>query len=137
MEESSEKNLFNSLRPVDKESFVNSGVDKRKKWMACSTWLKDINLVKITIMKGNFWKICGHSNGIDNYLYPEEAVLLIEKNQLLSELDDKVIEIPLAYELLLQSVPLACYLAYIRLRVFYISMYNLYAQIFFFLIHSI
>ncbi|CAH1274464.1 TSEN54 [Branchiostoma lanceolatum] len=43
-------------------------------------WLEDQGLAEVTVDKGKFWHHIGHSNEGKKYLYPEEAVFLMETN---------------------------------------------------------
>jgi hypothetical protein len=101
---------------VGLESSVG-GQDTRRKWMAISQWQPESCLAEITTMKGNFWKVTGFNVGSHNYLYPEEALLLCEKRRMLVEREGEIVELPQLYPLVLQTVPLACHLTYMKLRV--------------------
>jgi len=68
-------------------------------------------------MRGNFWRICGFVINRKQFLYPEEALYLVEKSQLLIFVDGKIISPNEFYEKVILIIPLYCYLVYARLRV--------------------
>jgi len=85
---------------------------------ALGNWLPEKRLVHVTAMKGNFWRISGFTSEQQDYLYPEEALYLCEKKQLIVHLNqDVVCETPDLYSLVMQDLSLPCYQAYIRLKV--------------------
>ena len=91
--------------------------ERHRKWMAQGKWIESLKLVEVTKLKGNFWKNVGFNSKGTNYLYPEEALFLCEKKQLSVELDEKVLEMRVFYDLVLGSMPYPCYLSYMRLKV--------------------
>lgn len=91
---------------------------------AVAAWQSKLSLFEIFQIKGNFWKKTGFSEGGKNYLYPEEALYLLEKRQiaLCRSIEDLNQQIYLtkeeAYDLILDSVlDLAAYLIYVKLKV--------------------
>jgi hypothetical protein len=129
MEEADETNYEETLKlslaqmestdaGVGVESGDGEGMqDTRRKWMAIADWQPESCLAEITTMKGNFWKVTGFNVGAHNYLYPEEALLLCEKRRMLVERGGEIVELPQLYPLVLQTVPLACHLTYMKLKV--------------------
>jgi hypothetical protein len=81
--------------------------------------LPDKKLVHVTAMKGNFWRICGFTSDQQDYLYPEEALYLCEKKQLIVHLSQGgvVCETPHLFSMVMKDMSLPCYQAYIRLKV--------------------
>lgn len=58
----------------------------------------------------------GFSNQARNYLYPEEAVYLVERYLLLINRGNEYIDYDILFENMLDYVPLPCYLAYVKLK---------------------
>ena len=61
---------------------------------AIGLWNKSENRVRITQMRGNFWKSTGFTQDGSNYLYPEEALLLYERASISIELATTDTNIP-------------------------------------------
>ena len=97
----------------------NSAGSSRSNNKALGTWLPDKKLVHVTAMKGNFWRICGFTSDQQDYLYPEEALYLCEKKQLIVHLSQGgvVCETPHLFSMVMKDISLPCYQAYIRLKV--------------------
>lgn len=100
----------------------NSVGSSRSNNKALGTWLPDKKLVHVTAMKGNFWRISGFTIDQQDYLYPEEALYLSEKKQLIVHLSQGtgagvVCETPHLFSMVMQDMSLPCYQAYIRLKV--------------------
>ena len=102
----------------DNHVYNARGKNSSKSSKAVGVWQQDKQLVHITTMRGNFWKISGFTSDQHDYLHPEEALYLCEKKQLVVHLSDgAVCAIPQLYNLVMQDVSLPCYQAYIRLKV--------------------
>ena len=83
-------------------------------------WQASLGLAQITKMRGNMWRKAGFTVNTTNFLYPEETLYLFEKGALAvtktSHGNDFMNKKEL-YELVLQSIPMAGYLTYCRLKV--------------------
>lgn len=90
--------------------------ERRRKNMACGHWVPDLHLVKVVQLKGNFWKNHGFSFESSDYLYPEEAMFLHERQQIYVQMGETVLDKRSLYELVLSSMPHACYLTYLKLK---------------------
>jgi hypothetical protein len=89
-------------------------------------WQSTLGLAQVIKLRGNFWKKFGFTiNGI-NFLYPEEALYLYEKQQLVlsknNDLTDQMNKQE-TYEVALAALPLPAYLSYLKLKVFQTSTY--------------
>lgn len=86
-------------------------------------WQTTLGLAQVIKMRGNFWKKLGFTiNGI-NFLYPEEALFLYEKQQLVLSLhNDLKFEMNKkeTYESVLAAIQLPAYLTYFKLKVGFI-----------------
>ena len=71
-----------SGRDSQKEKYILHAIDLKWKNAAIGRWQEALGLVEITAMKGNFWNKVGFSINQRSFLYPEEALLLIERGQL-------------------------------------------------------
>lgn len=118
MEDNSGEDLRNSLLEQEVVECTNSDHEERRRsHMAYGHWIPDEQLVKVIRLKGNFWKNHGFSIEASNYLNPEEALFLHERQQIYVEFSGKVLDKRSLYELVLASMPHACYLAYLKLKV--------------------
>lgn len=119
MEEDSGANLKDSLQATegpDRQDRVN--YERLRQHMTHSVWHADLQLAEIIKLKGSFFKNMGFvRNGI-MYLYPEEVQHLAELQQVYLEVDGQVLDKQALYNLVLQSMPHACYLAYLKLKVY-------------------
>lgn len=84
-------------------------------------WQATLGLAQVNKLRGNFWKKFGFTiNGI-NFLYPEEALFLYEKQQLVlskhNDLSDQMNKQD-TYDSALAALPLPAYLSYFKLKVF-------------------
>jgi hypothetical protein len=99
---------------------ANSGAISRK---SLAIWRKEEGLVEIMQMKGNFWKKMGFSMNSKNYLYPEEALLVSEKNQILISFtaedfaQNKFMNQQELFQAMLTTISLPVYLTYSKLKV--------------------
>ncbi|XP_078611683.1 tRNA-splicing endonuclease subunit Sen54-like [Branchiostoma floridae x Branchiostoma japonicum] len=84
--------------------------------LSTAIWLEDVGLAEVTVDKGKFWHHIGHTNEGKKYLYPEEAVFLMETN---------------AIEVYWNNVPLAVQQAYAMMLGNKVSMeqYQVYAHL--------
>ena len=88
-----------------------------KKNIATAIWYPSLNFAEITVMRGNFWKCCGFSMNAKCYLFPEEALYLVEKNLIAIYDENKVyIEFNKFYEAILKIISIPCYLTYCKLK---------------------
>lgn len=105
-------------RPLD-ESSKSNGVRKRVRSLknaATGSW--EGNILRMTKIKGSFWRIMGHDRNGMSYLYPEEALYLLERKQLIaSNEENNAIALSDFYQAVTHTIPLACYLTYVKLKV--------------------
>lgn len=88
------------------------------KQAATGKWHEHLRLVEVVQMKGNFWSRCGFSQQSVNYLYPEEALMLVERGQLqMQGSDGQPMPSSVFYEIVIAEISLPVYLTYIKLRV--------------------
>mmetsp|Transcript_5003 Transcript_5003/g.7406 ORF Transcript_5003/g.7406 Transcript_5003/m.7406 type:complete len:248 (+) Transcript_5003:13-756(+) len=87
-----------------------------KKNIAGAKWNSDVDVVELTKMRGNFWRTTGFSKQSRNFLFPEEALFLVERYMLLVERDGKYFDFDRMYEEVIKTVPLSCYLTYVKLK---------------------
>ncbi len=104
-------NMESLVDPCDTASFPD------KKHIATGNFEKKTGIVEIVVMKGNFWRIVGFNSDGKSYLYPEEALFLVERSVLLVKIEGQSIEYSQFYELVVQHTTLPCYLTYVRLKV--------------------
>jgi len=88
---------------------------------SCALWQPTLGLAQVVKLRGNFWRKLGFSiNGV-NFLYPEETLLLYEKQQLaLSKQSDSIenyMNKEQVYDCVLNAISLSAYLAYFKLKV--------------------
>ena len=89
-----------------------------KKNMAVGIYLYDRNVVQMSKICGNVWKVHGFHEKNRDYLHVEEALILIEKSILIVT-DGNGVRMTLRqfYEIVLQLIDLPCYLTYTKLKV--------------------
>jgi hypothetical protein len=86
--------------------------------MAIGTFLPLQNhIVHIVRLRGNFWRICGFSKNGKDYLYPEEALYLVERSFLIVKYEEVTVDYSSFYKQIVGHVSLAFYLTYIKLKV--------------------
>jgi hypothetical protein len=118
MEDESGQDLLNSLNGQDGTHLLNNEEEeRRRKSMTHGRWVSGDQVVEVVRLTGNFWKNHGFSRGSINYLYPEEALYLFEKNRVYVEYDGRFLDQQALYDLTLQAIPHECYLTYLRLKV--------------------
>lgn len=97
----------------------NNGARKRVRSLknaAIGSWEGDV--LRMTKIKGSFWRIMGHDRNGISYLYPEEALYLLERKQLIvSNEENDSTAAPDFYQTVMNTLPLACYLTYAKLKV--------------------
>ena len=96
-----------------------------------STWLSDQRLVKVNQLKGNYWRYMGFTHNGNDFLFPEEALILLERGQLIinkqhieGENDGVFIhphhrrfQLLDFYNIVMTTcVPYQCYLTYVKLK---------------------
>ena len=119
MEEDSGANLKDSMHSVEgseKQDKVN--YERLRHHMTHSIWHADLHLAEIVKLKGSFFKNMGFVRSGIMYLYPEEVQHLAELQQVYLERDGQVLDREGLYSLVLESMPHACYLAYLKLKVY-------------------
>eukprot|EP01032_Pedospumella_encystans_P024469 gene24469-27675_t len=117
MEEDSGANLKDSMQSVEgseKQDKVN--YERLRHHMTHSIWHADLHLAEIVKLKGSFFKNMGFVRSGVMYLYPEEVQHLAELQQVYLERDGQVLDREGLYSLVLESMPHACYLAYLKLK---------------------
>jgi hypothetical protein len=88
------------------------------KHAACAVWWEELQLVEVTKMRGNFWNRHGFTRNAKNYLYPEEALMLVERGHISIEgSGGKVMPSSVFYEKVISIISLPVYLAFLKLRV--------------------
>lgn len=93
-------------------------VPASRKHAATAKWRKYLELAEVIQMKGNFWNRCGFSRNTINYLYPEEALMLMERGQIYVEgMDGSPMHLSQFYEMVVSAVSLPVYLSYLKLKV--------------------
>ncbi len=106
--------------PEDGESGPYDVTIKNKKSCAEGVWIREKGLVRITNMRGKFWRVMGFSMKSQMYLNPEEALLLVEQAQLIlkaaNSRSDKHIPSSYFYQEVLNFVPQAVVLSYVKLK---------------------
>lgn len=98
-------------------------------------WISEKCCVEMIRIKGNFWRVMGYTFQSRNYLYPEEALYLFEKNLLViikeqededkeevegekeKERDEIIYPKDVIYEMIVNIISLPCYLSYSKLKV--------------------
>ena len=100
--------------PDDNDIFEPLLKDRNR--IAVGKWVPEEGLVELIQMRGNFWKIHGFAMRKKDYLFPEEALLLLEKSLLMIEYNGVRLSLKEFYEIALTLVPLECYMAYSKLK---------------------
>jgi tRNA splicing endonuclease len=81
-------------------------------------WCEDKMLIELKTFRGNFWRVMGFSQLGRNYLYPEEALYLMEKKHLqVLERNDISFRRDHFYNMITGIISLEAYLVYAKLRV--------------------
>lgn len=110
--------LLNSLTESTYSGPKNAEeVERRRKHMTECLWQPNIRLAEVIRQTGKYWKNCGFTRSNKSYFYPEEVLYLAEKDRLYVKDGSTVLEVQELYELILNYIPLPCYLAYVRLKV--------------------
>ena len=89
-------------------------------------WQQTLGLAQITKMRGNMWRKVGFTVNTTNFLYPEEALYLFEKGALAitkTQHGHDFMNKQEIYDIIMQVIPIACYMTYRRLKV---CIYNFY-----------
>jgi hypothetical protein len=90
------------------------------KHAATVKWRDSLILAEVIHMKGNFWNKCGFSRNSLNYLYPEEALMLVERGQIFIEgIDGEPVLFQIFYEMVISHISLPVHLAYLKLKVYH------------------
>lgn len=87
--------------------------------IALGVWNRDQKLVKLRVLRGNFWKVFGFSVKEENFLFPEEALFLYERKQIniiKNDEHDTRLTLKEFYEQVLEVISLPCYLSYAKLK---------------------
>ena len=103
----------------DREYFTDRPYTVRvnSKHAATGRWNDALGLVEIISMRGNFWTKVGFTINQKNFLYPEEALYLVERAQLFIDNKGGVLPSSLFYEIVVKKIKLAVYLTYVKLKV--------------------
>ena len=119
MEEDSGANLKDSMQVVEgQERYDRVNYERLRQHMTHSVWHADLKMAEIVKLKGSFFKNMGFVKSGIMYLYPEEVQHLAELQQVYLEADGQVLDKQGLYNLVLQTMPHACYLAYLKLKVY-------------------
>jgi hypothetical protein len=93
-----------------------------KKNIAEGVWDRDTGVVELMTLRGNFWKVMGYTDHSTQLLNPEEALLLVERSQLVvrsvaqAHVETKHIASQYFYQEVLHFVPQAVILTYVKLK---------------------
>lgn len=88
-----------------------------KKNMAVAEYVDSKELVRVTQIRGNFWKIFGYHDREGDFLHDEEALMLIEKAQLIIMGEDgNQLSLRPFYEKVMSHIGIPCYLTYVKLK---------------------
>ncbi|XP_068631557.1 uncharacterized protein Tsen54 [Battus philenor] len=82
---------------IEAERIEKSGV------LSHAIWEQNLNLALVTQKSGGHWQYMGHNIKQNLYLYPEEALFLMEVNSLLLKYNDVKVSLQQAYSLLLRD----------------------------------
>ncbi|XP_013143668.1 PREDICTED: uncharacterized protein LOC106107376 isoform X2 [Papilio polytes] len=93
---------------------IQSAIDARMQLIAAeriekscilshAEWKENLMLAEVVQKSGGHWQFMGHNVGKTLYLYPEEALFLIEINSLLLKHNDVKVSLQQAYSLLLRD----------------------------------
>jgi hypothetical protein len=97
---------------------VESLIVKATKNKATAKWINTLNCAEVIIMKGNFWKTFGFRSDGKNCLHGEEALYLVEKDQLAVFVEEgKYLSRDTLYNMVISDISLECYLTYAKLKV--------------------
>jgi hypothetical protein len=100
--------------PID--DTVPYEVNLNERSCAVARWQSVGKVVEVLQLRGNFWKTMGFCMNQRNYLYPEEALLLVERSQLLVKKLDVRLPFKDFYEEVMEVLPLQFYLTYLKLK---------------------
>lgn len=116
-EEDEGKELLNSL--LEPTTLIESAdaIERRRKHQAHVIWKPECGRAEVVRLTGNFWKTHGFSKAGINYLHAEEVMYLHQKDRLYVEHLGSIIDDQTLFGFVLTSIPLACYLAYVKLKV--------------------
>ncbi len=90
--------------------------------VSIAKWQPSLKVFQLVRLKGKFWTKCGFSINGTNFLYPEEALWLIEINQLgissdgTAELASMVTKEQI-FHLSIPAISIPVYLTYLKLKV--------------------
>jgi hypothetical protein len=81
-------------------------------------WLPELGVAEVMKAGGNYWRTTGYSINTRSFLYPEEALYLVEEKKIAIE-DQGGASLTLEefYGYCAAVIPLACYLTYVKLKV--------------------
>ncbi|CAK1596418.1 unnamed protein product [Parnassius mnemosyne] len=82
---------------IDAERIEKSGV------LSHAVWRESLMLAEVTQKSGGHWQFMGHNVGKKLFLFPEEALFLMEVNCLLLKHNDVKVSLQQAYSLLLKD----------------------------------
>eukprot|EP01041_Mallomonas_annulata_P009947 gene9947-20682_t len=79
-------------------------------------WSSNDEMVVITKMRGKFWRTIGFTSNGRDLLYPEEALLLVERGQLVIMEEGSPVYSSIFYHKAIAAIGLPCYLTYTKLK---------------------
>lgn len=115
-EEDEGKELLNSL--TEPTTLIESAdaIERRRKHQAHVIWKPECGRAEVVRLTGNFWKTYGFSKAGINYLHAEEVMYLHQKDRLYVEHLDSILDDQALFSIVMKSISLACYLAYVKLK---------------------
>jgi hypothetical protein len=84
--------------------------------VAHGVWDKELGLVEMVQLRGNFWRTHGHCENQKNYLNAEEALLLLERSLLMVKRDGERLPFKTFYEEVVEKISMEAYLTYTKLK---------------------
>lgn len=81
-----------------------------------AVWLPDLGVAEINKAAGNYWRTTGYAINARCFLYPEEALFLLEEKKIVVEENGVTLSLQSFYERVLGIIPLPCYLTYLKLK---------------------
>jgi tRNA-splicing endonuclease subunit sen54 N-term len=77
----------------------------------------EIGVVEVVKLAGNYWRTTGYSVNARCFLYPEEALHLLEERKISIECKGVTLTLEQFYGTTMTLLPLQCYLTYTKLKV--------------------
>jgi len=101
---------------TNKESSDRDIFSAKLKSATLACWHPELGLAEVTRMRGNFWRTVGFTINQRSFLYPEEALFLVERNTIIMMEDSKPLSNKVFSETIMKKIPLCCYLVYSKLK---------------------